>query len=293
MTSFKKLAVAAGIASAALMPMASHAVLIDGVTFNSGDQFVATTIWESVLLNSEGSLSGVGRINSIDCTSLCGGTTWTSGQNDTQLTYFFTGYTVLRWYDLANVAHAAGLAGDVGTGNGTFAQAKAIDFIGGTVQIFSDRVSTGTVLNPGGTFNAGTDIAAATDGNLWLGYEGKATTEVDPNLGLRTGSLFSAATGVNNVHSTGTGFGYLDVSAGLLGGLAANNFNTDSFTVLGVVADAKLTSSFSTGNCAAWPLCGTADIKTAAIPEPGSLALISLGLLGVAASYRRKSEKKA
>jgi len=294
MIKLNKLTVAAAIASAAMMPMASHAVLIDGVTFNAGDQFVATTIWEQVLTLSTQSLEGVGRINSIDCTSFCGGTSWIAGQNDTQLTYYFSGYSVAKWYDQDNVSHLAGVEGglDNGLGNAfSFATAKAIDFTGGNIKIFSDRVSTGTALNPTGTFNTATDILRAIDGNLWLEYDGATTTDLlfVATLGARVGTLFSAGTGGNNVHATGTGFGYLDA----VGGLAYSNFNTDSFNVLGTITDAKLTSSFSTGNCGAWPLCGTADIKTTAIPEPGSLALVALGLVGLAASFRRKSVAKA
>jgi hypothetical protein len=117
MTKFRKLAIAAAVASAGLLPVASHAVLIDGVSFTAGDQFIATTIWESVLTLSTQSLAGVGRINSVDCTSFCGGTTWISGQNDTQLTYYFQGYSVLAWYDTTGAAH---LAGDEGGGSNRF-----------------------------------------------------------------------------------------------------------------------------------------------------------------------------
>jgi len=285
MNKFKKVALAAAIASAAIVPVASQAaVVIDGVAFNAGAQFIATTVWESVLVNVTDTLEGVGRINSIECTSSCGGLIWSSKDNDTTLSYYFSGYSVAAWYDSTFAKHISS-DGDFASG---FGAAVAIDFSGGNIKVYSDRFSTGTNLNPSGSGNVATDIADATDGNLWLEYAGATTSQTD-GFGVRTGTLFSTATGLNNVHTSGTGLGYLDV----LGGLAASNFDTDSYNVFGTVTDAKLTSSFSTSNSGAWPLSGTADIKTAAIPEPASLALLGLGLLGVGATYRRKAGKKA
>lgn len=289
MTKLKKIAAAAGVAVAALMPLASSAVVIDGVQFNAGDQLVTTAIWESVLTSSTGSLSGVGIVSKISCAG-CGGTTWLDGANNTQLTYYFGGYTVSKWYDTTGAAH---LAGDEGAGIDTFANARSIDFTGGFVNLYTDRVTGGlSYLDPSANPNVVNpalilaDIANATDGNLWLSYVGVTTTDISG----RVGSLFSDTATINPVHAGGSGFGYLNVVAG---GLATANFDTDSFTIGAVVADARLDSSFSTPNSGAWPLSGTAAIKTTAIPEPGSLALIGLGLAGMGVTYRRKFFKKS
>lgn len=291
MTKFKKLAITAAIASAAMIPMASQAVLINGVAFNPGAQFITTSLWETVLATTAGTLSGVGVVSQINCTG-CGGQTWISGQNDTQLTYYFTGYTVARWYDTVGGVH---LAGDEGSGLvNIFTNARAIDFNNGNIKLFTDRVSTGTNLNPSANPNVvspalqAIDIARATDGTKWLEYGGKSTTNL---LTGNAGTLFSFTNTASSVHAGGSGFGYLDVL--LTGGAATANFDTNSFNVGGVIADARLDSSFSNTNAGAWPLSGTASIKTAAIPEPGSLALLGLGLLGLASTYRRKSSKKA
>lgn len=274
-------------ATAAVLAPAVASTTIDGVKFNPGTEFVTTTLWEKALTTSTGSLEGVGIVNKIQCSG-CGGTTWVDGQNNTQLTYYFTGFSVSKWLDVSGTWHNSG---DDGAGLNSFANAQKLVFSGGTVKLYTDRVSTGTVLDPSVNPNVvnpalmAQDIARATDGNLWLSYTGKSTFDA---ITGQNGTLFSSAGSANNVHAGGAGFGYLDV----VGGLAALPFNTDSWNVLGTIADARFDSSFSNTNGGAWPLSGTAAFKNdSKLPEPGSMALVAVALVGLGAAGRRSKKQ--
>jgi hypothetical protein len=279
----------AAIAAMLAAPLAANAALVtvDGIDVEPGAQFITTSLWESVLNLTTGRyqddvLSGVGIVTQIDNTA-GSGTTWISGQNNRQLTYFFTGYSVSAWYDSFGVKHSGATLHDLG-----FNLATKIDFTGGSVNIYSDLFVGGTRLNPSGPASYLTDIANATDGALWLSLIGHSSTFLDPNLLVfRTGTLLGDVDAANSIHLGNKGIGYLDV----VGGDAAGLFNTNSWD-LGPEgkADTKFEAKVSTTNCSDWPLCGTASLKTQSVPEPGSMALFGIGLAGFAVSrLRRKS----
>jgi len=112
-------------------------------------------------------------------------------------------------------------------------------------------------------------FASAADGNLWLSL-------------VSNGFVTGVGTDIGTGSDTGTGSALLDVT----GGLAMGNFDTNQ-QVNG--ADMVFSSSFQPLAGAPGLLSGTFELTGDSIPEPSTIALLGLGLLGFAGARKRKA----
>lgn len=268
MANFTKIAKAAGLGLALTLAGQAQASVINvgGVNWDP-DAFIDFTAQSDLYeknVNAVGDvLYGVGVVTSLNGQSVvnfCPGC---------QLTFEF-GYTVAE-------------VGDFDT-NGTV----DVIFDNGYLNFYVDSTTTGTNFDF-------TDVSTAVDGALWLGLVGH--TDFDPLLG-KSGQLFGeldAGFALTANNEEGKGSGLLDVAAGAAGGLAAGNFDTntrDDFFAANV-ADFNFTSEFQpfvNGGTTAdgLALAGTGTLLGSSIPEPGSLALLGLGLLGLGGSVMKR-----
>ncbi|WP_438863405.1 PEP-CTERM sorting domain-containing protein [Neptunicella sp.] len=172
-----------------------------------------------------------------------------------ELTYEFGGFTVASF---------------IPDGGGA-----RIGFTGGWVNFYVDSA---TAYDPG-------DKSTAVDGGApWLSLTAHETlsgihgimTSIDATL-----STYGGGT------DAGLGGGLLDV----VGGAAMANFDTDTQTD---GADWVFSTSFQPIPAGPTPdgleLFGTADFRGTSIPEPSSIAILGLGLLGLAGASRRRQK---
>ncbi len=150
---------------------------------------------------------------------------------------------------------------------------------------FDYNPTLGPLVGPGKDLNAGL-YPGVTGGTLLLSGNFSAGAVL---FGDMVSTYF---TQYNNNTFGGNGQGFLDIT----GGLWATQFNTNALTnANGGQSDLFLTNTFDDVNGAAssigWTVKSVAQVSAFAIPEPSSVALAGLALLGMGAAVR--SRRKA
>lgn len=259
-----------------LSAASASAMNIGGIEVNPGFHVEFGSVYENLVNQVGQELTGYGEVLQIN-----GANGFCTAGSFCELTYQFGGFIL-----------DAIIPGSGGP--------DAFIFSGGWINFY---VGTDASLdfNPFSSNSMANDIAEATDGTLWLTLAGHSHTVVsNDQFNGQTGTLFADVNqfGLNSL--AGQGRGFLDVDlTGLANGntagpgaLANNNLDTNNLLDSeGNRTDMLLGSSFNTVNppyAGGPPVSGTAEIKGNAIPEPGTLTLLGLGLLGLGAFSRRK-----